>query len=245
MNNTEIIEVLSEFGLSEQEVSVYIKLIELGGASATQLATEMGLKRTTAYPLLERLISHGVVIASDQGSKKFFTPIRPNKLTSLYENKLNSLTKIIPALERMQGQELKEYGVRMIKSKREFEAFYSNILDEYRDREYYIIGSVAGFLNIDRDFLISFRKKRASRNTRVKLLLSHDSRAEEGQGDPKLLRSFKYLPEKYNFKSTIDIYDDKIVIIGPEVKALAVVVAIPAMVDIFRSVFEILWEGTA
>jgi hypothetical protein len=144
----------------------------------------------------------------------------------------------------MQGQELKEYGVRMIKSKRELEAFYNNILDEYRDREYYIIGSVSGFLNIDRDFLVSFRKKRATRNTRVKLLLSHDSRAEEGQNDPKLLRSFKYLPEKYNFKSTIDIYDDKIVIIGPEVKALAVVVAIPAMVDIFRSVFEILWEGT-
>lgn len=244
MKNEQISEVLSEFGLSPQEVNVYIKLIELGGSSATQLATQMGIKRTTAYPLLERLISHGIVIVSDQGSKKFFTPVRPNKLSSLYENKLNSLTKIIPLLERMQGQEMKEYGVRVIKSKREFEAFYNNILDEYRDREYYIIGSVSGFLNIDRDFLIDFRKKRAARNTRVKLLLSHDSRSEEGQNDPKLLRTFKYLPEKYIFKSTIDIYDDKIVIIGPEVKALAVVVAIPAMVDIFRSVFEILWEMT-
>ena len=106
------------------------------------------------------------------------------------------------------------------------------------------LGSVSGFLNIDREFLLDFRKKRAARNTRVKLLLSHDSKGEEGQNDPQLLRTFKYLPEKYRFKSTIDIYDDKIVIIGPEIKALAVVVAIPAMVDIFRSVFEILWEMT-
>jgi hypothetical protein len=59
------------------------------------------------------------------------------------------------------------------------------------------------------------------------------------------LRTFKYLPEKYVLKSTIDIYADKIVIIGPEIKALAVVVAIPAMVDVFRSVFEMLWGVTA
>lgn len=244
MENEQISKVLSEFGLSKQEIGVYVKLLELGASSATQLSTEMGIKRTTAYPLLERLISHGVVIVSDQGSKKVFTPIKPQKLTSLYENKLDSLAKIIPLLEQMQGKEIKEYGVRLLKSKRDLESFYSDILEEYRNKEYYIIGSVSGFLNIDREFLLDFRKKRAARNTRVKLLLSHDSKGEEGQNDPQLLRTFKYLPEKYRFKSTIDIYDDKIVIIGPEIKALAVVVAIPAMVDIFRSVFEVLWEMT-
>ena len=243
MKNTDISSVLKEFGLSEQETVVYTKLLEMGGADATSLAQYIDIKRTTVYPILERLISHGVVSSYDQGKKKLFTPIRPNKLPSLYEHKLQSLISIIPLLEKSQGTQTDEYGVRLIKSKRELEALYADILDEYRNREYYIIGSTPSFLNVDREFFINFRKKRAATGTKVKLLLSHDSRAEEGQKDPSLLREFKYLPEKYTFKSTIDIYDNKIVIVGPEVKALAVVIAIPPMVDVFRSIFEILWES--
>ena len=242
MKNTDISSVLNEFGLSDQEALVYMKMLEMGGGDATSLATHTNIKRTTIYPILERLISHGVVSVYDQGKKKMFSPIRPNKLPSLYENKLQSLLSIIPLLEKSQGTQANEYGVRLIKSQKEFEALYNDILDEYRNKEYYIIGSVPSFLSVDREFLLQFRKKRAAAQTRVKLLLSHDSRTEESQKDTSLLREFKYLPEKFIFKSTIDIYDNKIVIVGPEVKALAVVIAIPPMVDVFRSVFEILWE---
>ncbi len=98
---------------------------------------------------------------------------------------------------------------------------------------------------MDPDFILDFRKKRAARNIRTKLLLSNDSKFASGQDDPSLSREFKYLPEKYQFKSTIDIFDDKVLIIGPEVKALAVVIAIPPMVDVFRSVFDVLWESLA
>ncbi len=241
---SKISSILNDLGLSAHESNVYVALLEMGGADATALAEKTGLKRTTTYPILERLIAQGVVSSYDQGSKKFFKPLPPAQLGSLYQKKLNSLSSIIPLLENLQGQQTDTYGVRLIQSKKELETFYGEILEEYKNKEYYIIGSAPGFLNIDRDFLLNFRKKRAAGNTRVKLLLTHDSRQEEGQGDPKLLREFKYLPEKYIFKSTIDIYDDKIVIVGPEVKAVAVVIAIPPMVGIFRAVFEALWETT-
>ena len=155
---------------------------------------------------------------------------------------MNSLQGIVPFLEKIQGVKSESHGVHFIKSKKELESFYNEILEEYRGKEYYIIGSVPGFINIDRDFFLNFRKKRAARNIKVKLLLSHDSKEEEGQEDRALLRTYKYLPEKYNFRSTIDIYSDKVVIVGPEIKAMAVVIAIPPMVDVFKSVFEILWE---
>ena len=162
----------------------------------------------------------------------------------MYEHRLESLTNLVPVLEKLQGTQAKAYGVRFIQTKREFKSFYNEILDDYRDRSYYIIGNANAFINLDPDFILEFRKKRALRNIRTKLLLSHDSKLATGQDDPSLIREFKYLPEKYQFKSTIDIYDDKLLIIGPEVKALAVVIAIPPMVDVFRSIFEVLWENT-
>ncbi len=244
MKIDEKMELLRGIGLSDHEIGVYTGLLKTRGSSASELAKETGLKRTTVYPILENLIEKGIVSSYKKGSKAFFAPLAPNKLVSLYEHRLESLTNLVPVLEKLQGTQAKAYGVRFIQTKREFESFYNEILDDYRDRSYYIIGNANAFINPDPDFILEFRKKRALRNIRTKLLLSHDSKLATGQDDPSLIREFKYLPEKYQFKSTIDIYDDKLLIIGPEVKALAVVIAIPPMVDVFRSNFEVLWENT-
>lgn len=241
-NKFEIAKSLSDMGLSEQEVGVYLSLLAIGGGSAIAVTKEAGIKRTTTYAILERLISKGIAQAYEQGSKKVYIPLQPNKLRSLYESRLESILKIIPSLEKMKGAGAKEYGVSFIQSKKELERFYDSILNEFAGGEYYIIGSATSFLDIDRQFLIEFRKRRAARKIRTKLLLSHDSADEEGQDDSSLLREFRYLPEKYKFRSTIDIYENKIVIVGPEINALAAVIAIPPMVDVFRSVFEMLWD---
>ena len=236
-------ELLRNLGLSNPEIVAYTGLLRLGVTGASELAKEIGVKRTTIYPILENLKEKELVNSYKKGSKTFFDPLSPNKLIPHFEHKLESLTKMIPYLESMQNSSEKPYGVRFIQTKREFESFYNNILSEYRDKSYYIIGNTNAFIGLDTDFVIDFRKKRAQRNIRTKLILSHDSKSSVGQDDPSLLREFKYLSEKYSFKSTIDIYDDKILIIGPDVKAMAVVIAVPPMVDVFRSVFEVIWES--
>ena len=243
MKIDEKMETLRGIGLTDHEILAYTGLVKTGSTGATELAKDIALKRTTIYPILNNLIEKGVAHSYKKGTKTLFAPLTPSKLISLYEHKLESLTALVPYLEKMQNTQAKPYGVRFLQTKRELEAFYNEILDDYRDKSYYIIGNANAFLNINPDFLLDFRKKRALRNIHTKLLLSHDSRSAVGQDDPSLIREFKYLSEKYQFKSTIDIYDDKILIIGPEVKALAVVIAIPPMVDIFRSIFEVLWEN--
>lgn len=242
MDLAQNIKILKDFGLSEAEASAYISLLKSGGAQATDLAIDMGIKRTTAYPILERLMEQGLVTEYKRGHKNFYSPLRPNKLALLYEKKLESISSLVPLLESLEDKTSKEFGVRFIQSKQELKKFYNDILDEYRDKEYYIIGSAPAWIGIDREFFLDFRRKRAARGIKVKLLLSADSKTEEGQDDPTLKREFKYLPERYKFKSTIDIYDDKVIIVGPEIKALAVVIAIPPMVDIFRSIFQALWD---
>ena len=42
----------------------------------------------------------------------------------------------------------------------------------------------------------------------------------------------------------MNIFNDKILIISPHITSLAVVIAVPVMVDIFKSMFEIIWEST-
>ena len=104
-----------------------------------------------------------------------------------------------------------------------------------------IIGNTNAWQAVCKEFADDYREKRAKYKIKTKLLLSADSEKINPR-DKSLLREFKYLPAKYKFKSTIDIFNDKILIVSPDLSALAVVIAIPAMVDIFISIFDIMWE---
>ena len=243
MQQDKIKEIIKGLGVQDIEIDVYLTLLKRGICSASSVATALGIKRTTIYPILNRLVSLELAGTYHQNSRKVFVATKPNHLFKQYEKKVDALARIVPQLEEIaKSEQNKIMGVKFIQSKKEFRALFENILLEYKNKEYYSIGNTLEWLKLDPEFLINFRKERAKQKTKVKLILTHDSRNATGQDDDSLLREYKYLPASANFKSTLYIYSDKIIILGPEIKALCAVVAIPPMVDVFKSIFETLWE---
>lgn len=237
----EITKTLINLGLSEVEAEAYTASLRLGGAPASSIAKEMDIKRTTIYTILKTLTRKGFVSVYSQKNKRVYHAIAPQKLPKILEKKLNSLNEIIPLLTSIKKSGSHPFGLRTIETKDELENFYNEVLDEYKNKEYYAIGNTTAWEEIDPDFFKKYRKQRATNKIKTKLLLSSDSKSINPV-DKSLLREFKYLPSKYKFKSTIDIFNDKILIISPELSSLAIVIEVPVMVDVFKSIFEILWE---
>ncbi|MBI2426702.1 MAG: helix-turn-helix domain-containing protein [Candidatus Kerfeldbacteria bacterium] len=240
MKNSKILESL---GLSEQEARIYLALLKIGGSRASRVARETGLKRTTVYPILKSLSRKGFVTMYYRKSQQFYYAQKPARVAGLFERKLDAFTTIIPVLESFEKRETRDFGLRFIETKDELQEFYRGILIEYKGRSYRIISSAKGWEGIDPAFFVQFRKDRGAVRISTRLLLSADSK-EINPTDPRLRREYRYLPSTYGFRSTIDIFDDKILVVSPEFASLAVVIAIPAMVDIFGSIFEMLWEVT-
>lgn len=234
-------DVLSNLGLNEQESAAYVALLKLGGSHASAVAKEMGIKRTTSYHILRSLAHKGLAAVYFESNTRYYRPVKPKRLSNIFEKKLQALNDIIPNLESLEKKQAQTFGLRFIETKEELKQFYYGILEEYKNKQYCAIGSTANWENIDNEFFIDYRKQRAKRNIKTRLILTGES-VKVNPTDETLKREFKYLPKKYSFKSTIDIYDDKIIIIGPNTQALAIVVEVPAMVDIFKSIFEIIWE---
>lgn len=236
-------ETLINMGLSALEASVYLALLKLGGSTASSAAKEVGLKRTTVYPILKTLASKGFVEVYFRKSKQYYYAQKPDRIAESFKNKLDIFNSAIPLIESLDKKQAKIFGLRFIETREELKSFYFNILKEYENKKYYIIGNAGAWEALDSEFFVQYRKDRANKNIKTQILLSSDSKTVN-PADKKLLREFKYLPEKYKFKSTIDIYKDKILVVSPNISSLAVVIAIPAMVDIFKSMFEMLWEKT-
>lgn len=234
---------LKNLGLNDNEANAYLALLKLGGSKPSQVATEMGIGRTTVYAILKDLTQKGFATVYFRQNHRFYYAQKPNRLSILFENKLDKFRDIIPQLNAVERKEGALMGIRYLETKNELEHFYIEILEEYKNRDYCIISSAKGWEGIDPKFFIQFRKDRGKAKIRTRLLLSADSE-EINPTEPKLLRDFRYLPPKYSFRSTIDIFDDKILIVGPELTALAAVIEIPPMVDVFKSIFEALWDVT-
>ncbi len=233
---------LEELGLSKEESAIYLAMLKIGGSVASIVAKETGMKRTTVYALLKSLANKGFATMYYRKNKQLFYAEKPQRVAEYFENKLESFTQIIPALESFGKKQIQVSGIRLIETVNELKKFYRGVLGEYKNRSYSIIGNSNAWEGIEPDFFRDFRVKRGSANIKTRLLLSNDSKGLNPT-QKELLREFKYLPSKYRFNSTIDIFDDKILIVSPEMSCLAVVLAVPAMVDVFKVVFQIIWDS--
>lgn len=232
---------LLEIGLTEQEAEAYLVLLKLGGATATNLAKEIGLKRTTVYPVLKSLAEKGCVFVYFRKSKRYYYAQKPGKLVGLLEKKVEFFNSALPLFESLDKKQAEAVGLRFIETKEELKQFYENILVEYENKKYWVIGNANEWESIDPEYFQDYRTRRGRLNTKLRLLLSPDSKSVNPT-DKSLLREFKYLPEKYKFKSTMNIFRDKVLIVSPNISSLAVVIAVPVMVDVFKSMFEIIWD---
>lgn len=237
----ESINTIKDLGLNEQEANIYLVLLKLGGSQASVIARELGFKRTTVYPILQALATKGMVIVYFRKNRHFYYAKKPAQVVGLFKKKIESFESLIPFLESMEKKQISVAGLRFIETLGELKQFYNGILDEYKNKEYYIIGNGQSWESLDADFFVQYRKNRGKQNIKTKLLLTSNFKINNPT-EIELKRVWKFLPDKYKFQSTIDIFDDKILIVSPEISSLAVVIAVPAMTDIFKAVFEMLWE---
>ena len=233
-------QALLDFGLSDSEADVYLSLFRIGGSTASVLAKEAGLKRTTVYPILKSLAQKGCALVYFKKNQHFYYAQKPDRIANLFEKKLELFKSIVPFFESLEKKKIQTEGLQFIETREELRQFYMDILKSHQSQR--VIGNAHTWQSIDPEFFEEYRKLRAKHKVKTFLLLSADSK-KTNPDNKNLLRESRYLSEKHLFKSTINIFRDKIIIISPESSSLAVIIAIPAMVDVFKSIFEILWEG--
>ena len=81
--------VLSKTILNEKQAQVYCACLRIGGGKVPEIAREAGIKRTTAYGILDELVKLGLVSYVFQGKQKVFRVKDPEQLIELLAKHLN------------------------------------------------------------------------------------------------------------------------------------------------------------
>lgn len=141
----EMNEFLTEFGLSEREIQLYLTLLKTGPNTIMNLSRETEIKRSTTHNNIEELIKKGLVSQTNYGERRMVIAEDPDKLHFLLEqekykmkkmeenlpNVLTQITNLIPDSKAKTKFEVKYYEGKENVMSIYAEAFASRELRSY------------------------------------------------------------------------------------------------------------------
>lgn len=229
--------LLNFLGFDDKTERVYRALLYLADATATRIAEETGLVRTSIYHTLEHLANMGLVSTYTSRGVKRFISENPNKIKSYFEQRLILAERIIPELQKdisktLSGYDIKTYhGIEAIKS----------ILEEALDTKEKIILSIGSSKQ-----LLKFigGKFGYGHRRRMKGILARSIRIEgdEPTTNPRLNQT-KFIDKNTDFPGYILIYDNRVCVIMFEKNGLAFVIENQSFSKMAKSIFDLIWKN--
>ncbi len=92
----ELTHVLESFGLKTKEAHIYLAMLELGEASAQEIASKAGIQRTNFYDVLPKLLELELIKQVKRGRKQLFLALDPDELLKIQERRLEQLKQALP-----------------------------------------------------------------------------------------------------------------------------------------------------
>ena len=129
-------------------------------------------------------------------------------------------------------------GISVLNTSDQLEAFYLSNVGAYKN--WRAIASIEDWLPVNPEFLQEFRKKLSEQGVDTRVIFKESGLKYEIAKLPH--RQVKVVPDSYSFKSSIDILDDKILIMNPHQTVLGLVLESKALVDVFIDMFDMLWQ---
>lgn len=232
----EVDKALSEIGLSEGEIKVYLSLLKLGSVPVSQIKEETKLHRTTIYDFIEKLLNKGLVNYVIKNNVKFYKATHPNKLLEFVEEKEKNVKEILPQLKELAEFKKEELKVEVYKGVEGFKTVLNDILRAGKD----IVAFGVEETKFKENFPVlieQYFKKEEERGIAERLIASEDTKFIF----KKKTTNYRFIPKEYFNPTPTMVYDDKIVIIiwAP---LTVIVIENSELADSYKKSFEMLWK---
>lgn len=204
-------EILREFGLSENEVTVYLTLIKTDSATANRVSALTGLKRSTTYDTLQSLVMKGIVSSTQEGRVMYYHSADPEKLVHLLDERKKRIQSIVPEIKKLQSISQKRSGVIYYEGKRGVVTVLNDIFDD-SPKEFLFIGSRKMAKVPLAHYPDNFVRKRVEHNILAKGLLAKEDEQDTFVEDAQAQKLSDFIFSKKLDGATADmfVYGDKV-----------------------------------
>lgn len=243
LDRQQLHQTLEGIGLSEKEVQTYLAALSLGPTSAQELSRTSGVKRTTIYGVIERLVEKGLLHHQLQGIKLLVVAESPRKLFELYDAKRSALKNCINGLLTLQKYENTENAVRYFDGMGAIKGVYNSLLEDCEaGADYLIISNQESWYELAPSFFQDFIERRARLNLRIRnLLLDSPIAREHRKLQVNYNETIKLLPTGMHFDANVVIIPRRVMIHQLVPPVFAMTVDNKNVVGTVTALFDIIW----
>ena len=235
---------LNELGLSDNQSSIYLALLGLDAASVAEIARAAGVKRTTIYPALEKLIELGLVRTEIRGFKKQFAAENPQKLELLAAQRLQKIRSSIGEFNSLYAFKKQESLIKHYRGIESVKSVYRGLLDKVEPNEdYLVVSNQQQWHSLDPEFFEDFLSKRAKLNPKIRCLLLDSPLARQHLEKQKQYNmQVKILPANLTFTANMVLVPSRFMIHHLLKPTWAIEIDNREIVKTQKQLFEVIWQ---
>lgn len=242
---------LKELGLLETEVNLYLTSLALGPSNIAVLAEHLNTSRPNVYKAIYGLEKYDLAKFSEKKRySRTFVVEPPTVLLELLRKKRDTMANLDQTLVGAMPELLANYHqgeaptkIRVYNSREQWMKIFFQILDEAKENIKYF-GSADDFIGlIGWDTENKWIKRRKEKGIHIDCLLTSGEDADTLQEtDAEGMRTTKIFKGSILFVTGFMLYANKVIIWQPKAPLL-VLIEDEYIVEMFRSIFDVLWKN--
>ncbi|MBT4540226.1 hypothetical protein HOC35_01815 [Candidatus Woesearchaeota archaeon] len=234
--------VLEDIGFSKNESKAYLALLELGSATAGQVAEKSKVHRTNIYDALDRMVERGVASYKMISNVKYFQATPPDNLFRVLKEKELRLKTVLPELLlKLQMSENKSEA-HIFEGVKAFMDLYYGFL-KHKD-EILVYGLTKEVPDMLRTHLPHYHKERICQGVPIRHIYNHDATDRMSILNEMELTEAKTLPEKFDSHVSTWVCGDEVVLTVWTKPPLSIQIINKKLADAYKNYFELLWKET-
>ncbi|MEI6660303.1 MAG: helix-turn-helix domain-containing protein [bacterium] len=239
---------LIKAGLSENESSVFLALLELGRGTVTQITRKAGLNRTTGYDVLDSLVSKGLASISGKEPRQEYIAESPDRILNFIKknieennNQYENIKNILPELRSMHNVHGRP-KVRFYEGIDGLKDVYEDTLTSHEEiRAYAAVDDMHAAMP---GYFSTYYERRSGKDIHIRAIIPDTPVGKaRASNDKEEKRQTALVPkDTYYFTPEINIYDNKVMIASWKEK-LGIIIESQEIADAMKKIYELAWIG--
>jgi|SRR3989344_178146 len=238
-------DILLNLGLTDNELKVYISILQLGTCSGTDIRKDTKISNSQVYFVLDNLISKGLIIYEKRASGKMYIALDPSVIKTILENRNKQIEESIPFLKSIQNKNISSTETAIFEGINGFRNALINLAQECPKNEtIYIIGfSNQTYKNKQlADILIDVNKISKQKRHKFKMILDNPKNSFFEEREEEKMSEIKFMRKGFVSPASIDIFQDYVYILLWDENPYAIRIRNKNISDGFKVYFDFLWN---
>ena len=242
--NTSLIHRLEDIGLSPNEATVYLALLEIGQTPAGGIIKKTGLHRSIVYETLDKLIERKLAFSLKKQKIAHYQPLDPDRITQTVERQLALVHDLVPSLQALAGKHSSEIAV--YEGAEAYRRYWLEALERMPiGSTDYVAGSIGThWYELMGSDLPTYFRIAQKRKISWKMLVFDFEDYEQGFAEryPNFQLECRLIERETLKEGNFNILGTESVVLNSAADPLMIEIRNPSLVRIFQNIFDILWD---